>query len=799
MFTEIPTGSPLVGHWDPQLYCFVSTHTENVGFSRIGDNRWITQYEALFCVLNGKGQVVTWRLTPRLSFAEVEADLRALKDRLLSQGKALKEFYIDNCCTWRKKLQTVFGDQLAVRLDIFHAVKRVSDKIPKRHPLRRECMRDWQMVFRDPSDLGEKRHCLTPTPRVLENNLDKFLQRWKEAEHDGQKVLNAAALKEVENLRVHMKKGCLSGIQPGRGTNRNENLHKDLNNIMSSSRYGVELAYALLTVIFFNHNERMAAKSEQRSEYPLEYYFHHHVSPVTHEHFGLRFNGKDGPDTTTCARTGADTFTKLQLTSSTYAQLYQRVIQTPLPDCGHAKRGFTFEDDATSQADECDTNCTSVNDDQSEHQQVSVAALKKILMQALAWFFLHKSMTAMSDTAQIRLDLIPFMLSTSGDLFNSIMFMPSDEENYKAHEERLDQLLKSWQFMRFEVPRDGNCLFYSVAYNLKMQFERGNSELEQIVTNVGINLRESLANIASALRKSVVEEWLGGHSECYQAFLSENQLISQAQEFSKDGAYSLDVGDLAIAALSNMLHTPVVLFTSRPNQPLHVQYPTYSPMLNPHPVCLAYLQFGPGHYDAVAPHSVQAETLAAASPSTNHCTCARKSTQSNACSFSLKQYTCRCPCYNSKQPCTESCKCKGCTNTFGIKPAATTTKTGQKRKRSAHESQCVPLQGKRSVKFMKAVGEPMSLGGVSRMEHLVICSIVQSLMADEWDWEQARNVQVSDVSTMYNYIVELQNILQLDIALFERNKDTIEKVLRTTKFKWDIFRQQNLVIKIKTT
>ena len=36
-----------------------------------------------------------------------------------------------------------------------------------------------------------------------------------------------------------------------------------------------------------------------------------------------------------------------------------------------------------------------------------------------------QSMTTMSETAQIRLDLIPFMLSTSGDLFNSIMFMPS--------------------------------------------------------------------------------------------------------------------------------------------------------------------------------------------------------------------------------------------------------------------------------------------------------------------------------------------------------------------------------------
>ena len=100
-------------------YCFLSLG--NIGFSRIGDNRWVTQHEALFCVLNGRGEVLTWRLTPGLSFSEVEQDLVALKERLVSQGVTLKEFYIDNCCSWRKKLQSVFGDDLIVYLDIFHA------------------------------------------------------------------------------------------------------------------------------------------------------------------------------------------------------------------------------------------------------------------------------------------------------------------------------------------------------------------------------------------------------------------------------------------------------------------------------------------------------------------------------------------------------------------------------------------------------------------------------------------------------------------------------------------------------
>ena len=65
---------------------------------------------------------------------------------------------------------------------------------------------------------------------------------------------------------VHIDKGCLSGIPPGCGTNRNERLHKDLNAHMTNSIYGVELAYALLTSLFFRHNEHISSSREHRSE-----------------------------------------------------------------------------------------------------------------------------------------------------------------------------------------------------------------------------------------------------------------------------------------------------------------------------------------------------------------------------------------------------------------------------------------------------------------------------------------------------------------------------------------------------
>lgn len=141
------------------------------------DSRWITQYGALFCITNGKGQVVTWKLTKDLTFSNVEGHLCALRNQLCAQGKTLNEFHIDNC-SWRNMLQHVYGTHLNVRLDIFHAVKRVSDKVPKRHPLRHECMNEFSMVFRDPTDRGAERTKATPAPAVLVAQLNSFIMKW---------------------------------------------------------------------------------------------------------------------------------------------------------------------------------------------------------------------------------------------------------------------------------------------------------------------------------------------------------------------------------------------------------------------------------------------------------------------------------------------------------------------------------------------------------------------------------------------------------------------------------------------
>lgn len=105
----------------------------------------------------------------------------------------------------------------------------------------------------------------TPSPPILRENLNRFHQRWQGVTYNGREIFPHAAVKEINCLMKHIDRGCISGIKPGCGTNRNERLHRELNKILSSSRYGVELGYASLTSTFYNHNEHIHAMAEKKN------------------------------------------------------------------------------------------------------------------------------------------------------------------------------------------------------------------------------------------------------------------------------------------------------------------------------------------------------------------------------------------------------------------------------------------------------------------------------------------------------------------------------------------------------
>ena len=63
--------------------------------------------------------------------------------------------------------------------------------------------------------------------------------------------------KQIANIKKHINNNCLSGIEPGHGSERNEHLHKLLSRSMirGATIISYELAEAVLTVLFHNYSE----------------------------------------------------------------------------------------------------------------------------------------------------------------------------------------------------------------------------------------------------------------------------------------------------------------------------------------------------------------------------------------------------------------------------------------------------------------------------------------------------------------------------------------------------------------
>ena len=150
---------------------------------------------------------MVWQLTKGTAFENVRDLLTNLKHRFDLQKNNAKLCVIDNCCSQRRKIQEVFGSEMEVKLDLFHAVQRVVRCIPKQHPFAYHCCQAFRLVVQDPSDSRERRVLLTPSKQVILEKIAKFLNIWKDITYADQAVLPAAAVKEIKKLEKHVNKG----------------------------------------------------------------------------------------------------------------------------------------------------------------------------------------------------------------------------------------------------------------------------------------------------------------------------------------------------------------------------------------------------------------------------------------------------------------------------------------------------------------------------------------------------------------------------------------------------------------
>ena len=392
----------------------------NIGYFRT-DKKWIPQYDSAFFVFNSQGNILSWQFTKGTCFNQVEPLLISIKKQAEKQGNVIETIYIDNCCQWKKLLQKVFGVNVKVKLDIFHAVQRITRHMSKRHEFYGQCVSDLRLAFRKKEDQGRKRTQSTPEPNEIASNLDEFIKKWRHINSDHGNILSSETIREVQKLKLHANKGCLSGIEVGGGTNRNEAFHRYIRNFFHKSRLGILLAYALMMLIVCNFNDKETKGNIGKSSVVSQ--------PCTGE-------VDNNP---------------------------QELIGIAPSDRIHGN----FSNDNYTQDVSSDT--------------IDADNMKHIITTAVSQYTLSTLIQQQTSTASNIFKYAPFSKMMS---YQDIM-TPNEiiEDEIQDDKCRLESTLKSWNFILEPVGGDGNCFFVAIALNILHNINNRENLMDKLNVN----------------------------------------------------------------------------------------------------------------------------------------------------------------------------------------------------------------------------------------------------------------------------------------------------------------------------
>ena len=464
----------------------------------------------------------------------------------------------------------------------------------------------------------------TPSPSIIESNIRNWVKKWLEIGGD---LITESVLSEIENLLVHVRHGCLSGIPRGCGTNRNENLHMLLNRHFNRSRIGVLLAYALLSVTIYTYNNKIHFKGKT-------------VTP---------------PVTSLAVETDSDTdehFGIVPKTTGIYPTLNELMMNMH----------------------------SGTSTDQDEYDRDNAAA---ILQQALCYAASYTQFQDTQDTKQTK--IIDWVKS---DKIRPVYRADIVISGNQTHEDTLTSNLSSLGFAASSVPGDGNCFFHSVNKAID-EAVKCHPNFNALLSSVGYDITASPDNKVGILRHLLVEEWLGERRSFYEDYIESTQNYTlEARKFEHNEHYDSDFGDLMAQAMANALSVTLCVLTSFRHETVMVFLPQKCSEVIPDAINLyiAYNGAGAGHYDGVTKIVPQKESPA----SFCRCGVNKKEDNVISCTAINKstKYKCRCPCLRDGNSCKAICKCKGCKNPNGARMVLSPTAS---RKRNYSKLQCVDI------------------------------------------------------------------------------------------------------------
>ncbi|CAB4029280.1 Hypothetical predicted protein [Paramuricea clavata] len=522
---------------------------------------------------------------------------------------------LDNCCSWRNKIHEVFREETRVLLDLFHVTQRITKKS---HPFQANCKHECAMVFRHIDDRGEKCQKETPPKEILIENVDSFTEKWKHiSESSAVPLFRDSFEKEVANIRKHIELGCLSNIPPRYTTIINERLHEKINKFFARAKMGPELAFALLTVFFYAWN------SQQKNKIGI---------PIV-EPLSLPTNIK---------------------TDSTFRIQRKEQFGIGVKAYVHVSNNSQHQQETL--------------DDQSND------SFSKLLERAMSMLHLHNVIkTCSNDGSDLNWQDLFFHNEILKYIYcgsvNPNIEQQANNCTDKQSNTKLINIAACFRMKFIPMSKEGNCLFNAVAFSISQHFLHGTGEYYNYL---GIKSTSDVDLIPQRLQSTMTNELKTNREKCmpFLQSMNDKEYDDMVERFDRPGVFARDMGDLMVKALANVLKTHLILLTS-----YHVITLTPNKFNKVgDKIFITFSPDGPGHYDTLQELETTQEDEKNATEKENKCTCGmnRKALKSKEnCKDSKMEsgrtYSSCCPCLRAKKVCAELCKCKECSNPFGMK------------------------------------------------------------------------------------------------------------------------------------
>lgn len=530
--------------------------SKHIGITR-DDGKFIRQFENVFLGLNENGEVMVWRFTKSTSSAEIIYLLKQLKDRLDEAAVSLEIIVVDDCCHSMSLYKEIFPGE-KIRLDLFHACSRIVQTVAKSESFSKTFSNELSLIFRKDGDLDNERAMNTADPDEIEANLERLLFVWNSK-------LKKETLHQIENLRKHIRKGCLSDIPPGCGTELNERLHRHLNRslLCGVSKIGPELAIAVMTCALYAWNCKRKGKTLHNKRTapitPIELETLETNAMVNHHHLKVGH----------CTPSSSSSQNVPKSESEKNLKSENKLLFFP----------FNVFKSANSV------------------EELKCEIVLHYIIQRVLHFqeFLNKFTERCENKG---IDIISLLWSVT----QTVEKLVEDETNLNTlnfdlsfqHIDNLNRNLSGFKLKVDEVPKDGNCLFRAISRQLNKHLTTCHEEKLQHHISV-IGLGKSEKDDTAKLRELFVRE-LSENIDNYKEWMSGKSILTEINNFKDDGYYASEVGDICTRACANILRIPIVLVTALPTVPTIPFLP--QDFVTSVPIYIAYDHSGSGHYDA---------------------------------------------------------------------------------------------------------------------------------------------------------------------------------------------------------